>query len=364
MVNVPEMKADFARWYAEAFMDEGEKRELRWKGVASVTANADYPTAEVLTRLAFQTPVPASGRKTEDLTTAYEKVVSLISGGDVAFDPLQSERELQVLAASALNYLVETMPDAAIMVTTASFGGHRKPKLPMDIVAKAENALAELSARKHARVSGEELRLPAQKVNFEFASEEPQEIDSEQSTAQLEQLQAAITAAIQSVVAGQNRVVQLLHKQILLDEEELQILWWLLGEYSKTQEKPFSQVAPEIRTLALPYELGRMTVVSPGPASIGAMLARTGIGAKKTKVADVVNAADLEWVKSVSASKLVSPVTTPIHFALEQRAELGTNDAWLAGWAQLTGLSADVALPGVRLAELFYREHVFINIGE
>lgn len=68
MTKIPEIDADFARWYAEAFMDEGARRDQRWQGVVNVAgAKADRKTTEVLTRLAFQTPVSAAGRKNEDL---------------------------------------------------------------------------------------------------------------------------------------------------------------------------------------------------------------------------------------------------------------------------------------------------------
>lgn len=73
MTKIPEIDADFARWYAEAFMDESAKRDQRWKGVVDVAAaEADDKTAEVLNRLAFQTPVPAAGRKSEDLGDVYK----------------------------------------------------------------------------------------------------------------------------------------------------------------------------------------------------------------------------------------------------------------------------------------------------
>jgi hypothetical protein len=56
-------------------------------------------------------------------------------------------------------------------------------------------------------------------------------------------------------------------------------------------------------------------------------------------------------------------VTTPIHFALEQRAELGSTETWLAAWSGLTGLPIDLELPAIELAKLFYREHVFLNVS-
>ena len=362
MAKMPEMNSDFARWYSESFMDEGAKRETRWKGVVDVTAKADHLTAEVLTRLAFQTPVPASGRKSEDLGGTYSKVIPLICGGDAGFDPAHSARELQFLAAAALIRLVAKLPDAALIVTTASFGGSRNPELPMDLAGAAEKGLLTLSARKHARTGLAELQLAAPKVEFAVTAEALQSMDPTLWKVQLDNLHGATLASIDSVVMAQNRVVELLHKQISLDEEELQMLWWLLGGFSRRLDKPFTEIDSIVRPLALASELGEMTAVSPGPVSIRAMLSRAGVGTGELKLADVVNAVDIGWAKSASDSKLVSPVSTPIHFALEQRVELGSDDTWQSIWSGLTGLSVDAALPAVKLAELFYREHLFINV--
>lgn len=363
MAKLPEMTADFANWYAESFMDDGAKRDLRWKGVVAVATKADYLTAEVLARLAFQTPVPAAGRKNEMLSETYKKVVSTISGGDATFNPAQSARELQILAAAVLFRLVGNFPAAALIVATTSFGGNRKPELPMDLSGKAEKALVELSGRKHARAKIDELKLATSDVNFAIAPGALQSMEPAQWKAQFDGLRDATTETINHVIDEQNRVVSLLHRQISLDEEELQMLWWLLGGYSKHLEKPFPEIGAAIKPLVLAYELGEMTVVSPGPVSIRAMLTRAGIGGEQLKIADVVNAADLDWATTVSNSKRVSPVTTPLHFALEQRAELGSTEAWQAGWSGLTGLSADAAMPEIKLSELFYREHLIINVN-
>lgn len=233
----------------------------------------------------------------------------------------------------------------------------------MDLVGMAENALLLLSQRKHARTSIDELKVVPPKINFKVDPEVLDLTDETQLGAQFNRLREVTVAAIERVVAGQNNVVEILHRQISLDEEELQMLWWLLGGYSRSLDKPFSEIDSIIKPWALAHELGNMTAVSPGPVSIRAMLSRAGIGKEQLKFADAINAVAIDWAKSASDSKLVSPVTTPIHFALEQRAELGSTDTWQVGWSGLTGLSADICLPSILLAELFYREHLFLFVS-
>jgi hypothetical protein len=107
---------------------------LRQQGVTDVAAKTDWKMAEVLVRLAFASSVPASGTKTEDLGDTYQMVLTTISGTDAPLDPMESARELQVLAAAALAQSFARSPGAAIAVCNASFQGTRKPELPMDLV--------------------------------------------------------------------------------------------------------------------------------------------------------------------------------------------------------------------------------------
>lgn len=141
------------------------------------------------------------------------------------------------------------------------------------------------------------------------------------------------------------------------------MLWWLVGSHSLTQDRPFSKVPAAALPMVLANELGGMTTITPGPATIRAILAKAGVGTKALAVRDAVNAVDLEWGRKVNASAAVSPVTTPLHFALEKRAEVADNAAWQASWTALTGLPAEVALPAAQLAELFYREHLFLHVS-
>jgi len=75
-----------------------------------------------------------------------------------------------------------------------------------------------------------------------------------------------------------------------------------------------------------------------------------------------VNAVNLDWARSAISLDSISPTTTPIHFALEKRVEVGDVEAWQAVWTAQTGIGADAALPPAQLAELFYREYLFLHV--
>lgn len=363
MAQAHEMTPEFARWYAQAFMDEGPRRKTRWQGVVNMAAKVTHITTEVLVRLAFQTKVPATGRKSENLAEAYQTVVSALSGGDTTFDPAESARELQILSAAALDRAFLRLPDTALAVTTTSFSGARKLDLPMDLVGSAEDALAVWSGRKHERVGADKLKIGDPKIAFEVPEAVVDAMEGEQLKAQFDGLRNAAAAAVKRVVDDQNRINAALHRRMLLDEEELQMLWWLIGGHSRLMDQPFQEIDPSYRPFALAHELATMTAISPGPASVRAMLSRSKVGLEEMTVQGAVNAASVEWAKSRGSSDRISPATTPIHFALEQRSELASTDTWQAGWEGLTNLSAGMSLPAVKLAELYYREYLYLHVG-
>jgi hypothetical protein len=52
-----------------------------------------------------------------------------------------------------------------------------------------------------------------------------------------------------------------------------------------------------------------------------------------------------------------------LHFALEKRGEVDSNDAWLPVWTSMTGLPAEASMSAIKLAEIFYREHLFLYVS-
>lgn len=363
MAKTPEMSADFARWYAETFMVEGQTRTDRWKGVVDTAATAGYQTAEVLVRYAFATVAPADGGKNEALAKIHAGVLATISGDGSPMDPKAFRRELQILSAAVLTRLFFTLPDAAIAVLNASFEGKRTADLPMDLVGLAKSALAAFTQRKHERPDEKDFELGAPKLDFEVSTEAMGNMSAPQWKTELERLRDAARIATRAIVEGQNRVAKLVVRQIALGEEELQMLWWLVGAHSNVADRPFAEVGTALKPLAFGKELGLLTRTSPGPASVAALLSRAGISNEAIKVSDAVNAADMDWIREIIKPSAISPVTTPLHFALEKRAEIGSDDAWVPVWAAMTGLPVDASMPAVRLAELFYREHLFLHVG-
>jgi hypothetical protein len=363
MAKTPEMNADFARWYTESFMEDGEIRAARWKGVVDTATAANWESIEVLVRYAYATAAPANGGKNEKLAEKHASVIATLSGNPTPMNPASSLREVQVLCAAVLVRLFATNPDAAIAVLNASYGGARRVELPMDIAGLAKKALAELSRNKHARREDKDFQIAVPKLEFTVSGEALATFNAEHWQSELEGLREVAMEGIGAVVQSQNSVTAMLRNQIALGEEELQMLWWLIGERSQIADAPFGKIGQALKPLLLAKELGELTQVSPGPRSIAAMFARAGLSEKAINVADAINAANLDWARAITTSIRISPVTTPLHFALEKRVEVGSDEAWMPLWASMTGLPINESMPAIALGEQFYREHLFLHVG-
>lgn len=360
MTDIPPVTAEFAQGYALAFMDDDPKRDARWKSVNEIASTADVTTIEVLARLAFRTTAQPSGFKDDALAAALEAICDVMRTNDGEFNPSTNTRAMEVLAAFILREMFTRYANASLAVTTTSFGGARKPDLPIDLVGLAENAIVSLARSRHVRPDESQFKIEAPKLGFEIAKDV---IAPEQWKDEFSRLKLAVEKGIATIVQRQNKALEASHQYMRIADEELEMLWWLVGGRSVDLKSAFEEVDNNIRPLVFGRELARLTFQTPGPVSIGSLLSRAGAGSEKLKITDAIAAVSLQWAEAATKRGATSPATTPIHYGLEKRAELNSNDAWISGWVAATGLAEDLQLSGREIGELFYREHLFLTVG-
>ena len=149
-----------------------------------------------------------------------------------------------------------------------------------------------------------------------------------------------------------------------VQDEELQMLWWLTGQRSWELDRPFEEIPADARPLVLASDLAANTNFVPGPPSVKGILSRAGLTAHdKTRIADAVNTADSTWLHGLVDDVEPSFVSTPLHAAIKRQLETGAGEAWVAGWAASTEVNDGYALSGLALGNLFYRERLLLLFG-
>jgi len=162
----------------------------------------------------------------------------------------------------------------------------------------------------------------------------------------------------------QQGLMQSVDSFLRMQDEELQMLWWLIGSRSVDLDVPFEKLPPEAKPLFLAKELAEDTELLPGPPSIKGLLSRAGLPETAIDIARVINGADAVWLRGFLPEDEPSPVTTPIHYALKRQVETGAGQAWVAGWAAAVGAPTDLSVKSIQLAVLFYRERLLIDFAD
>ena len=353
------MHSDFPKLYSEISTD-GAQRSLRWTGVEKVVDGYTKTRVEMLARLVFNTNPPPGGYQQDDLAAELTAFHEAFSNADPSIG--QGARQDQILAAAALLQYFATKSTAAMAVITTACNGARKVALPINLVTAAENALSDLAAsrRKRPDLGKVEIEAPELEYELDFA---PAQVNAPPTfQAVFDQLAEAVDQALVDVVAKFNASTKLLVDAGKMADEELDMLSWAFGQKALLLNQPFADIPADQKPLVFAWDLASLTTIYPGPNSVPSLLARAGVNRTgDLRIVDAVNAVTDDWTAKALQNRKPSPATSPIHFALVRRQETGAGDGWYAGWAAITGIDLEAAMPPLALAELFYREILWLR---
>ena len=362
--DLPPMHSNFARWYGAVDLRKDQShRRARWDGVVGVARSAGRDDVEALIRLAFRTRQPAASAAVQTIRQAFK-------AADDAFDMQGNDRELQVLAGACLVVLMDYDKDiagaAALAVTTAALGCDRRLDLPMDLLALAESAIDRIAEADRQRPALEDYSsLKPLKLDFKEAK---RKVRGEQTWGALAGAFALaakdVTAALAAAAERQVKAARAVSRFFRIQDEEMQMLWWLTGQRSWDYDCPFSDVPVLAQPLAFAKELADSTEFPPGPPSVMGLLSRAGLDElTSVKIPAVINAANQEWLEQVVGEEDPSAVSAPLHFAVKRRLETGAGDEWVPAWAAMTEASADQTVSPLRLGVQFYRERLLRKLN-
>lgn len=355
------MQDQFSSWYARmSFQQDAAFTEKRWTAIKGYVEDVTKTDLTLLAKLAFRLKPQMGSPEVAALRQAL--------AGNAA---QPGDDELIMLSASALAAAIDSDTDgiaalAATLVSSMSCGGVRELRQQMDLVGMADNVLRQLSETTRRRPSLEQVRLVAPTVD---KNDEAliQAVNSGELLSVAQALAVATNKAISAMARRQREFEAAVQKYVNIQDEELDILWWLEGGHSFDLSLDFSKVPAEHLPLAIARELGNLTKVLPGPPALSSLLSRTGLqDAPLLSIPDAVQAMPLEWLdKAVDElpSDGISAHVTPILFAIQRRHEVHGNDNWIAAWATTTGLPREPVLSPIQFAAAAYREFSLTRLG-
>ncbi len=351
--------AQFKSWMSEfQIASNDELVTQRWSALKKLCEDVDYEDIETLVRLALKT-------RQAPTAPAIAKIVAFFQQ-DSSFSATGNARELEVLSGAALLEIANSAAnqlssEAALSVLTSLVGGARKANLPFNLLDLATAAVEALS-----RGAGRRLAAPTVKasprVSLGAGAKAIQENNWVNASSELTASGTAIDSAIQQLTDQIATVTKNLARTLSQQDEELQMLWWLIGGRSEDLNVTFDAVTGDKQALILAKELADHTTLPPGPASISALLSKAGLKTRgKVAVAGAIAACEQSWLAPLVDGLDISPIVHPIHFGIERQLEVGQGTDWVANWAAVTGLKSDLELPPVVLGMLFYRERLLLK---
>lgn len=356
------MQGEFSSWYASmSFQQDPSFTGARWAAIVTHVEAVTTSGLALLARLAFRLKPQMGSSEVAALREA-------LAGGAT----LPGDDELIMLCASALAEAMTSESDslaalAATVVASVSCGGLRELKQPMDLVGLSGNALRKLSETSRRRPSLERVKFVTPAVD-KTDSVLQQALNEADLTNTVQVLAAEVNKALSAMARRQREFEAAVQKYVVIQDEELDILWWLEGGHSFNLGLDFQAIGLEHLPLAIARELTDLTKVLPGPPALSALLSRTGLqNTLPQSVSDAVQGMPISWlnqtVDSLNADG-ISATVTPILFAMQRRQEVHGTDEWTAAWYTATGLTReDAKLSPVELAAAAYREFSLNRLG-
>jgi hypothetical protein len=367
---------EFLAWYSEFGMDDNVERvSNRYNACLSLVKTFSFKALPTYLEVIY------GGKKNAQ---ALIDLKAMLKKHDTLFAMSGTDREVQVLSSIILALLLKAESEmaliAAMSILTSSLDGGRKlVTLPMELLSLAETAVQQISIDRRKRISITSLvpedledltaiqsELP-EPVSEE--EEEPDEVENSTSTDDDEPEHLETSAArtiVDATLEFASKTQKLcadLVRRLEIQDEELDILWWLYGERSEDTGKLFSAVTDLQRSLIFGKELAELTKVAPGPVSIKSVLLKAGVSETKKSVSNSIDAVDNEWIDECSLDGL-SVLMLPIHTAIACRKEFNHAKNWKETWAAKTQISKSHSISALSLAHLFYFERLLLRISD
>lgn len=337
------MHTDFANWYQPVtFSHDREVLELRWKGIEKALTGIDNEIVQDLVRLVHESS-PLSPNSLINFRQYFKDE-------DPTFLTEGNDQEVLVLAGCALALFLLTYdyPEVAQSILTASVYGNRKLSVTIDLIGMAKEKILTdgISTRKRPL-------LTAIKKVF------PEKIIVQDT---LENLGQTTIKALKDIQQNILNEISALQKIIEIQDEELQLLWWMIGKQSTMWDLSFEDIVENSRPVLLAIEAASMIREFIESPSLKAVFSRVGISSTtKVTIPDAINTCGTEKLKKIAPEKHVDPMIFPVHFAMIRALETGADTSWIAGWSKISGIGKNVKLTHQQLALQVYRECKLIS---
>lgn len=356
--NTSPHQGDLEAWLAEfEFCSNPEVLQLRLNTVETFASSVSASEIEELVLMAFQTKEKPSSQFVERFRSGFR-------ADDANFPSYGNDREMEVLAGmtlfSIMNHSsINMSARCALSISTASLDGARSHGLPHDLPGHAKVFLIQISEANRSRPNLNKASKPTVEPLIQAIEAIP---DAAVDAVAIKAALTMTVKATKSVSTQINTMFSAAGKFMQQQDEELQILWWLLGSRAEGFDCNFEDIPENSKALVFATELADHTTLLPGPVSIKALLSRAGLREdNQVVVPTVLGAIQMDWLQKLVSGQTLSPILHPLHFAIERQLENGEGSEWVKSWINRVGIKEDVSFTPLNLAVQIYRERLLLK---
>jgi hypothetical protein len=348
----------FPDWYHQVALDPSPERlAARWEGVTATRSGASVSSALDLVRLAINRDAVAETR---------DVLVETFRATDPNFPSVDNDMELRILASSAVVELINAGGDKGTASALAVLNGVFAGASP--VLTELETYAEEYVQREGVRVrSRESIEVAVTASPFKKAT------DVFKDTMDSGVVGSTVVEALTAAGNEMKRVESLLQQvaSVVPDvalAEEVDILWWLLGEHAHGVDQPFETLDAAAAPLILAENLASRTRLLPGPPAADALLRRAlalanADGAEVT-IQAVVDACPIEWRKGLSVEASDRHDFAPVLESVRRSVETEGHASWADAAQHALQLNLKSKHAPSALAAEGYREFLLVRIAE
>ncbi len=318
---------------------------VRQQAITAMSASLTDEQSVTLTRFYFGLTVSETGS---------EWFRSEVAKTDSMFSLVQKEREAAVIAEAILWQATQNREEfPATVVASASANGLRVPIVNVSHIDIFRTALKNMAVRERTSLSTDFVPLPASTVTAaEISAATSLSAAGELYARGIEELRRNAHVAL----SGTQNVLSSVVSELQEAREELDILSWLIGGWSRLLNRPFSDLPPGLAAVAVGVDLADLSKTIAGPHAAASLIRRALLPVKKarggkTSVLALGNSAPAEDVKALNIKTSITAVSDlcPIFFALSKSAEVG-HGAWMTAFEQSTSMTVKAEMEFEHLA--------------
>ncbi len=355
-------------WYREADLDPtADKVEKRRDAIEQFASERREIEARALDLVrVFYGLSPVDESFVEDFGTLFVE-------SDPSFSMRENSWELQVLAGATIAHLIEQGPPGfgdmlSLAVVCGECQGLRG-KVPIyDLLQIALDRLLSRSGSRPTSTSYPNIRMHdadwdprISEMTNAFQLDSILELE-EPVTAGFEQL----VSSLNSLYEATSKATDWLSEVLQVQQEEVNILWWLFGGFSRDLDRSFAELELRAACLVAGKELADLVMVLPGPLAADAFLSRMLSTvecdpAAEVSIKDAVNGVPRKWRERLLAGDGLrsSECLLPIHLAVLKSLETDGEADWIPAFEKASKLEGEGRISLEKLSLQMYRERVF-----